>query len=128
MYPGVHVSTAWAYGQLRAGVPSDGPSLRDALERAAGRGAAGDAEALATVLHNDFEDAVMAEHPEIRSVRDAMLTAGAVGALMSGSGSTVFGLFGDEAQARACAAAFPGQYLTSLTAPGFSPVHIPRDA
>jgi len=46
-------------------------------------------------LRNDFEDTVFTAHPEIAAIRDRMLDLGATYAAMSGSGSTVFGLFAD---------------------------------
>ena len=45
------------------------------------------------VLANDLERSVFEARPELRSFRDGMLAAGATRALLSGSGSTVFGLF-----------------------------------
>jgi 4-diphosphocytidyl-2-C-methyl-D-erythritol kinase len=42
---------------------------------------------------NDLEEVVFAEWPELRGFRDALLKAGAGAALLSGSGSTVFGVF-----------------------------------
>ncbi|MEX2180239.1 MAG: hypothetical protein WD801_16100, partial [Gemmatimonadaceae bacterium] len=42
---------------------------------------------------NDFEPAVEARHPELRVFRDRLATAGATVARLSGSGSTVFGIF-----------------------------------
>lgn len=44
-------------------------------------------------FHNDFEDTVFALHPELAVIRQQLLDAGAVYAAMSGSGSTIFGLF-----------------------------------
>jgi 4-diphosphocytidyl-2-C-methyl-D-erythritol kinase len=114
--PGIHVSTAWAYGSLRLASPADDPDLRAALLRAPE-----DPAALRVLLRNDFEDAVMDAHPGIRLVKDVMLQSGAAGALMSGSGSSVFGLFDSEAAARACAAGFPDEELLCITSPAFLP-------
>jgi 4-diphosphocytidyl-2-C-methyl-D-erythritol kinase len=44
-------------------------------------------------LKNDLEPVVIAHHPTIGRIKEALLDAGAVFAAMSGSGSTVFGLF-----------------------------------
>jgi len=52
----------------------------------------GDAEALGAALHNDLEPAAFELRPELRQARDALLEAGALGALVSGSGPTVVGL------------------------------------
>lgn len=52
----------------------------------------GDAEALGDALHNDLERAAFHLRPELVGKRDALLDAGALGALVSGSGPTVVGL------------------------------------
>ncbi|MBC8029103.1 MAG: 4-(cytidine 5'-diphospho)-2-C-methyl-D-erythritol kinase [Pyrinomonadaceae bacterium] len=50
---------------------------------------------------NDFEAVIFDIEPEIRRARDTLLQAGALGALLAGSGSSVFGIFADaEAQQR----------------------------
>ncbi len=46
-------------------------------------------------LRNDLEIVTASEHPVITSIKEQLLTYGALGALMSGSGPTVFGLFSD---------------------------------
>ena len=50
------------------------------------------------VATNDFEDTVFLAHPEIAEIKQRLLDAGAVYAAMSGSGSTVFGLFEHDAE------------------------------
>ena len=50
--------------------------------------------------YNDFEDTVFVVHPEIGEIKQRPLDAGAVYAAMSGSGSTVFGLFENDAEGR----------------------------
>jgi len=53
-------------------------------------------------FENDFEPVIFDIEPEIRRAKDTLLGAGALGALLAGSGSSVFGLFADqEAQQRA---------------------------
>jgi 4-diphosphocytidyl-2-C-methyl-D-erythritol kinase len=52
---------------------------------------------------NDLESVVMSRYPAIARVRRALLASGASVAMMSGSGSTVFGLFATSAAARAAA-------------------------
>jgi 4-diphosphocytidyl-2-C-methyl-D-erythritol kinase len=52
----------------------------------------GDTEALGAALHNDLECAAFHLRPELRASRDAMIEAGALGALVSGSGPTLVGL------------------------------------
>lgn len=48
-------------------------------------------------LHNDFEGVIFEREPEIRRAKDALLAAGARNALLAGSGSSVFGIFSDQA-------------------------------
>lgn len=48
-------------------------------------------------LHNDFEGVIFELEPEIRRAKSALLDVGAHAALLAGSGSSVFGIFGDEA-------------------------------
>jgi len=84
--PGIHVNTGWAFGQLTPAIPVK--NIRYIL-----------AHPPATwkdTLVNDFEGPVFAAHPQIKDIKDALYAAGAIYAAMSGSGSTVFGLFEKE--------------------------------
>jgi len=47
-------------------------------------------------LLNELEDSAFELHPELETVKMELIRAGALGALMSGSGSTVFGVFEDD--------------------------------
>ena len=53
-----------------------------------------------SALTNDFEETVCKVHPEIAEIKQRLLSAGALYAAMSGSGSTVFGLFQNNAEGR----------------------------
>lgn len=46
-----------------------------------------------SLMHNDFEQSVFPQHPEIAAIKDRLLDLGASYAAMTGSGSAVFGLF-----------------------------------
>ncbi|MBR9977286.1 MAG: 4-(cytidine 5'-diphospho)-2-C-methyl-D-erythritol kinase [Bacteroidetes bacterium] len=154
VHPGVHVSTAWAYANLRlseaagdvdlrqallsasaavSGSPpslssfEDGGTLTDA-DSSANPSAQKAASAFSELMHNDFEPLVMQAHPEIQAIKKRLLNAGAVGALMSGSGSAVYGLFSSQKQAMDCAATFPADQLLSVTEPDFSPEYLPWDS
>jgi 4-diphosphocytidyl-2-C-methyl-D-erythritol kinase len=58
-------------------------------------------------VSNDFEGPVFSRHPRLREIRDALLERGAAEAALAGSGSAVFGVFRNPAQARRTARAFP---------------------
>jgi len=118
--PDVHVSTAWAYGSLRL----SGASIDSQLTSALTRGVA-DESLLAHALINDFEPTVMESFPDIASLRNRLLASGAIAAAMSGSGSSVYGLYTTEAAAAVALERIPSGMTASLTAPGFSPVFVP---
>jgi 4-diphosphocytidyl-2-C-methyl-D-erythritol kinase len=52
----------------------------------------GDVEEVASLLHNDLESASFKLRPELRDLKEVMRKSGALGAAMSGSGPTIFGL------------------------------------
>jgi 4-diphosphocytidyl-2-C-methyl-D-erythritol kinase len=58
-------------------------------------------------VSNDFERPVFHRHPRLREIRDGLLERGAADAALAGSGSAVFGIFRNPAQARRAARAFP---------------------
>ncbi len=58
-------------------------------------------------LVNDFEPAAFAAHPVLPAIKERIYGMGAVFALMSGSGSTMFGLFDDRERAIRAQSAFP---------------------
>lgn len=86
--PPVSVSTPLAYKGLDFGtmIHPDVDSAVTAIEN-------GDRQKLCKVIGNAFEQTVFCEYPQIEKVKSAMIALGADGALMSGSGSAVFGLF-----------------------------------
>jgi 4-diphosphocytidyl-2-C-methyl-D-erythritol kinase len=58
-------------------------------------------------VSNDFEAPVFSRHPRLREIRDGLLQGGAAAAALAGSGSAVFGVFRNPAQARRAARRFP---------------------
>jgi len=112
--PPVHVSTSWAYRHLVVHRDHTPTGLRDEVLSHINRSH----EMTASVV-NDFEESVFQQYPIIRDVKKGLLHAGASFALMSGSGSSVFGLFDDEATARLAAGSFPQDHIVSLTPPHF---------
>jgi 4-diphosphocytidyl-2-C-methyl-D-erythritol kinase len=74
---------------------------------------AGDDELLGHALFNDLEGPVSRRHPEITETKRAFLEAGALGAVMSGSGPTVVALARHMGQADRLATSVPGSFVVS---------------
>ena len=94
--PGVHSSTKDVYAACEAR-PLDG---ENATEKMVAALRAGDLGKIAVALMNDLQPPAVRQHPEIADALVSLRTAGVVGAMMSGSGSSVFGLVENEADAR----------------------------
>jgi 4-diphosphocytidyl-2-C-methyl-D-erythritol kinase len=114
--PQIHVSTAWAYSSLRLSDNRKRPNLKELLT-----GTLRDIGRLRRELANDFEETVFEKYPEIKALKERLIAGGADVALMSGSGSSVFGLFSDSARAKELASELSKQYVTSVTGPQFKP-------
>ncbi|HEX4595108.1 MAG TPA: 4-(cytidine 5'-diphospho)-2-C-methyl-D-erythritol kinase [Bryobacteraceae bacterium] len=91
--PGIHVSTALAYSQLGRQLTIDSPApTMNSFQSVAWRIANGSpTEDWGGV--NDFENVVFGLHPQLKSIKGKLLKLGARPALMSGSGSSLFGIF-----------------------------------
>jgi len=88
--PGVTIATAEAYKSIKA------PALTtsETVSILSISHAAADLEASRPcALRNDFEDVVFKLEPEIKRAKQALISAGASGTLLAGSGSSVFGIF-----------------------------------
>lgn len=92
--PNASVSTATAYAALNARslTTSDSVSI---LSSSFAKPFSGDSSQWP--LENDFEGVIFEIEPEIRRAKLALIDAGARAALLAGSGSSVFGIFADEA-------------------------------
>ena len=75
---------------------------------------------LAENLHNDLEPVVAAMFPVVDRIKADLLKAGAQGALMSGSGLTVFGLAGSREAAKSIAERLRNRYPWIMTAKSFN--------
>lgn len=92
VYPGFSVSTAHAYKNLNLGLTKRDKKLKYPQLKFKNFD-------VKHHLHNDLEAFAISEHAEIAVVKEELLRHGAKGALMSGSGSVVFGLFSDAERA-----------------------------
>ena len=96
--PGIHVPTGWALGQLNPAIPSI--SCEQIVTQ--------DPSTWHDQLINDFETSVMSAYPEIRELKDRLYQHGAVYASMTGTGSTVYGIFKKETK---ITLSFPEHYF-----------------
>jgi 4-diphosphocytidyl-2-C-methyl-D-erythritol kinase len=115
--PKIHVSTAWAYQNVRPSEASRPIDLKGVLLEGLKKPVH-----LVNGLRNDFEPAVFREYPEIMRVKEAMMRGGAEFALMSGSGSSVFGFFSQGKFADEVSSYLRSRdHQTFLTDPNFAP-------
>ena len=89
VYPDVAVSTAWVYKNLNLRLTKDEKKLSKFHFN-------GRFFSLDEHLVNDLEPVTASVFPVIKTIKRLLLAAGAAGAMMTGSGSTVFGLFADR--------------------------------
>ena len=99
--PGIHINTRWAFSKISPVEPQN--RLPDLLLQPPG--------SWKERVHNDFEIPVFKEYPEIMMIKEELYRQGAVFALMTGSGSTVYGIFDREATP---ALSFPQHYFVKI--------------
>ena len=81
--PDIFVSTPKAYAMIKPSLPKK--SLKDIIQQPI--------ESWKNEMINDFETPVFSEYPSIKEIKNKLYETGAVYASMSGSGSSVFGIF-----------------------------------
>jgi len=96
--PGIHVATSWAYRNLNLTTEKVAAKLPFLYKSP---------EDVSEILSNDLEAVTIEQNPVIAVIKGLLLSAGAAGALMSGSGSTVFGIFADESTAKKALQSLP---------------------
>ena len=105
-YRDLPISTPWAYQTYRQQFgdtyPKSASDVEARKQQSRGMMAAIAQQNLAQIgqlLHNDLERVVLPEYPQVQQLRDRFQRLGVLGTMMSGSGSTVFGLVESHAQA-----------------------------
>lgn len=94
--PGISVSTKYVYQNLKVNELTDHPDIdgmADSLKQ-------GDLKGICKRLGNVLETVTVKDHPMIEEIKRFMIGQGAAGALMSGSGPTIFGIFEDKGAAK----------------------------
>lgn len=93
LYPGVEISTAWVYRNYTA-------TLTKARLNTSIISSLRNCKTLAAMMVNDLETVTLRRYPVIGLLKEELVRHGAVGALMSGSGSSVFGIFASKRKAQ----------------------------
>ena len=93
--PGFEIPTKWAYNNLDLGLIKREKNNTIAMLKALKKGGL---EGIAKNLFNSFEELIIKKYPEIGKIKDRLMEEGALGALMSGSGPTVFGIAQNKEQ------------------------------
>lgn len=105
--PDIHISTKWAYENIKPLNPETNlqiifNSFNNDFER------------LREYVKNDFEKIVFNKFPSIKEIKEQLYKEGALFALMTGSGSTVFGIFPDLITAKKAKRKFNKNYFTFI--------------
>ena len=105
--PPIHIATSWAYGALNKTLqPNKSHPKFSPLSK----------PMKWELFDNDFERVIRKTYPEVGKIKENLQSAGALYAGLSGSGSTVFGVFDNLQKAEAILGNF-SQYQTFLTSP-----------
>ncbi|MBP3475979.1 MAG: 4-(cytidine 5'-diphospho)-2-C-methyl-D-erythritol kinase [Lachnospiraceae bacterium] len=97
--PDINVSTKFVYENLHADSITCHPDIDGMMEAIK----AGDLQGVTDRLGNVLETVTVKEYPVIEQIKELMRQEGAMNALMSGSGPTVFGIYTEQDQARQAA-------------------------
>ncbi|WP_353685735.1 4-(cytidine 5'-diphospho)-2-C-methyl-D-erythritol kinase [Thermodesulfovibrio sp. 3462-1] len=108
--PDFSISTKWAYESLnfKTQLTTEYEKINNNIWQLYNLLCSGDVNSFD--LWNDLEKPVLEKYPEIDKIKKKLIEAGAKKALMSGSGSTVFGLFNNEADAKKALKNFEGYW------------------
>ena len=94
--PGISVSTKYVYQNLKANELTDHPDIDGIVDSLKN----GDLQGICDRLGNVLETVTIRDHPMIDEIKTFLIEQGASGALMSGSGPTIFGIFQEKSTAR----------------------------
>ena len=109
--PGIPVSTAWAYKACQIGLTKKTVDIKLFCQTLD----SGDFALLQSLMVNDLEEAVIGVYPEIGRVKDRLRLLGAAASAMSGSGSTVFGVFRSAEDAQNAARNIDSPWCRAVT-------------
>jgi 4-diphosphocytidyl-2-C-methyl-D-erythritol kinase len=108
--PGIHISTKWAFKKLE--LTSHKNSLKELCKHSSVT-----IDDIKEYAKNDFEIIVYEKYPEIKSIKDKLDSSGADFVSMTGTGSTVYGVFSNLQKARLVKEDFDASYFTYINFP-----------
>jgi len=113
VYPNVEISTYWAYKNINFNLTKTKKisKLSQILQKKI------NLFELKNNIQNDFEDVIFEEFPELNDLKNKLYQHGAFFASMSGSGSTIYGLFKNFQKAEDAVRIFSESYQTILARP-----------
>ncbi len=115
VFPNVNISTAWAYQKSEIIDQKPKIKIKDTLLENIHR-----PQRLMTLIQNDFEPLVLRSYPVIAQVKKRLYDLGAEFAQMSGSGSSMYGLFSNEQHVLDAADELKKTHLVFVTPPHFT--------
>ena len=105
--PNFSISTNWAYSKIKKYL---------SLQNNSAKFSTLDLSRNLKLFENVFEHVVVSTYPGIGDIKKSLISEGAIFSSLSGSGSTVFGIFNDKFQAEKAALKFPS-YKTIISKP-----------
>lgn len=109
--PGISVSTKFVYANLNLGPDTHHPDIDGMIQALQN----GDLYGITDRMENVLESVTIPAYPVIETIKDHMKAHGAVNAMMSGSGPTVFGIFDDKEKAEYACEKLRESMLTKQT-------------
>ena len=108
--PRIHINTAWAFSAYKILLQDDKEKVnfKSLIERD---------NISFKFFENDFESIIVPSYPKIGSIKDTLRDSSARFASLSGSGSTVYAIFDDEADAKSVESQFSRSHITFITQP-----------
>jgi 4-diphosphocytidyl-2-C-methyl-D-erythritol kinase len=118
VFPGIHVNTALAFQGLNRTVEAqEDVSLVEKRKEELRQAVKGnDLEFLSQICYNDFEGSVFTHYPLLKEGFDIIADTGSVMARMSGSGSTLYGLYATESKAEEAKKILESHFTTVVSA------------
>ncbi len=105
--PRINISTKWAFENLKSGnrTLSYYEGITEKIKNK---------EDIMDLITNDFEPIVFEKYPQIKSIKEKLINMGAYCSSMTGTGSTVFGVFRNSINAESAMEKFQKEYFTYI--------------